>query len=249
MKADSDLKEPMISVVIPAHNEQNFIKACLLSLKNQSFELPYEVIVVDNNCTDSTVEIANSFRVRIVKERTPGISAAREAGTAAAKADIIAQIDADSIADKKWLAEIYRTLKSNPKIVGVAGPSFDEGWTRSRRNRAVDFFVFKICATIIRNTPFRGHNIAFRKSAWQKSGGYRPEVQYLDDVDFGRRLRKTGKILYNPNQKVLTSSRREKGMGWWGWIWMSIKCGWKLYMTPGNKKIRNHSMEKYSNKS
>ena len=56
----------MISVVIPAFNEENLIRECLESLKNQDFTGGYEVIVVDNGSNDNTFQIARDAGVKVV---------------------------------------------------------------------------------------------------------------------------------------------------------------------------------------
>jgi len=58
----------MISVIIPVFNEEKFLPRCLESLKNQKFK-DFEIIVVDNNSTDKTAEIAKKFNVILVSEK------------------------------------------------------------------------------------------------------------------------------------------------------------------------------------
>ena len=62
---------PAISVVIPAFNEEKYLPACLEALKKQTFK-NYELIVVDNNSTDKTAQIAKKFGARVVKEKKQG---------------------------------------------------------------------------------------------------------------------------------------------------------------------------------
>ena len=52
--------DPKISIIIPAHNEENYIKKTLHSIKQQTYQ-NYEAIVVSNGCTDKTEEIVNKF--------------------------------------------------------------------------------------------------------------------------------------------------------------------------------------------
>ncbi|PIZ98690.1 MAG: glycosyltransferase family 2 protein, partial [Candidatus Levybacteria bacterium CG_4_10_14_0_2_um_filter_35_8] len=79
-----------VSVVVLAHNEEKYIKKCLDGLINQE-EKPDEIIIVDNNCTDKTIDICKEYSVRIVQEKTQGIIAARNTGFNAAKYDIISR--------------------------------------------------------------------------------------------------------------------------------------------------------------
>ncbi len=75
--------KPIISVVIPAYNEENYIEACLKSLRNQKTNVPYEIVVCDNNSTDRTVEIAKKYADKVVYERRQGIGYARNKGVSA----------------------------------------------------------------------------------------------------------------------------------------------------------------------
>ena len=60
-----------VSLVIPAYNEEKYMKDCLVHIMAQQVR-PDEIIVVDNNCTDKTVKIAKLFPVTIVKEPVRG---------------------------------------------------------------------------------------------------------------------------------------------------------------------------------
>ncbi|HYM80069.1 MAG TPA: glycosyltransferase family 2 protein [Candidatus Limnocylindria bacterium] len=83
-----DLK---LSVVIPCYNEQDGIREVIGRLPPSVDE----VIVVDNNCTDRTAEVALSLGARVVEERTPGYGAAYKAGLNAASGDVVITMDGD----------------------------------------------------------------------------------------------------------------------------------------------------------
>jgi glycosyltransferase involved in cell wall biosynthesis len=112
----------MISIVIPALNEEKFIGRCLESLKNQDFKDTYEIIVVDNGSTDSTAKIAGEMGARVVICPQKGVSYARQAGAQAALGEIIVQTDADTIYPRWWLARIQKQFTSHK--VPLASPYF-----------------------------------------------------------------------------------------------------------------------------
>jgi len=114
--------KPIISVVIPAYNEEKYIGDCLNSLKNQDFDGEYEIIVVDNNSTDNTRIIAEKSGVRVLFEPQRGVCAARQKGAKAAEGEIIVSTDADCVFAKNWLNNIYRALNEDKKIVAITGP-------------------------------------------------------------------------------------------------------------------------------
>ena len=114
--------EPLLSVVIPAYNEEKLLGRCLQAVSNQTFPREkYEILVIDNNSSDKTAEIAKNAGATVMhyKEKQ-GFSVAKQYGAAQAKADIIAFTDADSVPDKNWLGTAYQ-LMQNPKFVCIGG--------------------------------------------------------------------------------------------------------------------------------
>ncbi|MFH0875476.1 MAG: glycosyltransferase family 2 protein, partial [archaeon] len=87
---------PLISVIIPAYNEEKCITECLNSLKNQQFK-DFELIVIDNNSKDSTSKIAKQYTKKVFLCKEQGISSARNFGAKKAKGKILCFIDADGI--------------------------------------------------------------------------------------------------------------------------------------------------------
>lgn len=155
-----------ISVVIPCYNEQDSIARCLEALRVQTLK-PYEVIVVDNNCSDKTVAIARLFGARIVRETTQGLVAARNAGMNAARGDIIARIDADSVAAPHWVAQIAELL-TDESLQAVTGTGFFYDLPLKRfatwfRN----LFAVKLNHLLLGHDMLWGSNMAVRKGAWQ----------------------------------------------------------------------------------
>ena len=119
---DRDL--PSISVVIPSLLERaDGIDACLRSLAELDYP-DYEVIVVDNRSAGA--EPVQLPGVRVVRETRPGISAARNAGLAAANGDLIAFTDDDVEVDPGWLRAIASRFVEHPDeacVTGLALPS------------------------------------------------------------------------------------------------------------------------------
>jgi glycosyltransferase involved in cell wall biosynthesis len=113
-------KEPSLSIIIPVYNEENHIRRCLKAIAAQTVP-PDEVIVVDNNSTDKTVEIAKSFPfVRIVHEKKQGRVFARTCGFNASHCTILGRIDADSVIDTDWVDRV-RAHFAEKNIGGVTG--------------------------------------------------------------------------------------------------------------------------------
>ena len=112
----------LVSVVIPAHNEEIYLLSCLESIKNQDYAGEYEVIVVDNASTDNTPQIARDWGAKVVYEGRRSPACARQRGTQVAKGRIIAFIDADTQAPAHWLSTIVWRFLCEPETVVISGP-------------------------------------------------------------------------------------------------------------------------------
>lgn len=109
-----------VSIVIPAYNEEKIIKKALDSVINQ-VEAAEEIIVVDNNSTDKTAEIAKKLGVKVVREEKQGMTPARNRGFNTAKYDIIARIDADVVVPPDWVKRIRKNFETK-RIDALSGP-------------------------------------------------------------------------------------------------------------------------------
>jgi glycosyltransferase involved in cell wall biosynthesis len=111
---------PEISVVIPARNGASTLPALLRSLEAQTLGRDrFEVIVVDNDSSDPTAEVAASYGARVVHEPVANRSLARNRGVAAARAPLYAFTDADCAAHPCWLEELLRCAPSAPLVAGA----------------------------------------------------------------------------------------------------------------------------------
>ena len=99
----------LISVVIPAYNEEGYIGDLLNSIQAQIYK-DYEVIVVDSYSSDKTKEIAKKFGARVIETPKSNIATARNVGINAAKGEIIGLIDADYVLDKEVFEEVANPL-------------------------------------------------------------------------------------------------------------------------------------------
>lgn len=125
------------SLVIPVFNSEKTLEKSLVSARAQSLAFS-EIIVVDNNSSDASVELAKSFNVSVIHCETQGPSAARNAGWQAAQSELVAFIDSDVILDKYWLENMllifsYSNSASNstPNIVGAQSAIFPRATSAS----------------------------------------------------------------------------------------------------------------------
>jgi glycosyltransferase involved in cell wall biosynthesis len=197
------------SVVVPAYNEAAFIAETLRSLRHQDFTGPYEIVVVDNNSTDATADIARTFGVRVVEERVPGVCQARQRGLVEAAGEIVVSVDADTIYPPTWLSRIDAAFRSGAGVVGVAGPCRyrDAPWWIGGFTAA----LFGLVTAVYRATGWLGYvtatNTAFVRAAFD---GYDLNLtQGGDEFDLLRRLRKRGPVVWDRANEVATSPRRQ----------------------------------------
>lgn len=199
----------LISVVIAAYNEEKNLPKCLAALVSQNFpKEKYEIIVVDNNSSDKTAEIARSYGCEVIKEERQGNTFAVKRGMDSANGEIIAMVDADTIAEKNWLLDISKIFEDE-KIVGLTGM----GNVKSG-NKLFDLFEEKFYEYflnihfLIGKPHITGFNLAVRKSAYDKIGGLDARFTMSPDIDLGLRLGKVGKVVFDKNIKAVTSFRR-----------------------------------------
>lgn len=200
-----------ISVVIPVYNEEKYIGKCLESIASQ-IEKPDEVIVVDNNCTDKTVEIAQKFDVKIVKEKKQGMIQARNAGFNAAKYEIIARTDADAILPLGWISKIKEHFKDST-IGALSGPASYFGSSfMSKASIIISSAVFRGSGFLLGHPMLFGPNIGLRRSAWEKVKDKvcLSDREVHEDVDLAIHIAKITKIKFDQNLVIRTTRGRWK---------------------------------------
>lgn len=106
-----------ISVIIPLYNKEQFIKATLLSVLNQTFT-DFEVLLINDGSTDSSVDIVSSLdnkRIRLYSTENKGVSHARNYGVSKSTSDLIAFLDADDLWEFNHLENLHNLYTSFPK--------------------------------------------------------------------------------------------------------------------------------------
>jgi len=119
---------PKISIIVCTYNRADLLLGCLQALAIQMLDCElYEVVIVDNNSTDNTQEIAhrviaNNVNFRIVSESKQGLSHARNCGWQEAVGEFIAYIDDDAKAEPDWIMQMYSFIKCNSTVEAFGGP-------------------------------------------------------------------------------------------------------------------------------
>lgn len=199
-----------ISVVVPAYNEEKYLPHCLHSLKKQDHQ-PDEIIVVNNNSTDKTEEIAKAFNVTVKREKKQGMIFARNTGFNASTGDVIARCDADTLLPSDWIKKIH-TIYQSSVVDALSGPIvFYEYGPQTSFFSLMYVFVTR---TVRLNKPILlGPNMAIRKTAWEeiKNSVCLDDKQVHEDIDLAIHLEKKGKhIVFDQSLVVKISGRRLK---------------------------------------
>lgn len=210
-----DVASPRFSVVIPAYNEESMIGQCLDSLRAQDFDGSVELIVVDNNSTDATAEIAAAHGARVVREQRPGVVWARQTGFEAARGTYVITTDADTLFTPSWLSRIDAACREHPDAMLVAGPcSYVDGpnWV-PMMERTVFGIVNRRHERTGKVIYVSATNLCFRRDRFD---GYNTSLtQGGDEVDVLYQQRAKGKVVWLADNPTLTSGRRlERGFAY-----------------------------------
>jgi glycosyltransferase involved in cell wall biosynthesis len=211
----------ILSVIIPAHNEECYLANCLRSVaqelgENQSVGR-FELIVVVNACTDRTAEIAASFPgVRVVYEPRKGLTRARQRGLEEAQGEILAYVDADTRMPQGWIQRVLNAYRSNHQVVCVSGPYIFYDMSSSVVASLTKLYWFLIVRPAYWLTRYMviGGNFAARRTALVDIGGFDTTIAfYGEDVDIARRLAETGIVVFDMALVMETSARRFRAEG------------------------------------
>lgn len=190
----------MITVIIPAYNEESYIKATIKRLwEFDEDNLLEEIIVVDGGSTDKTVEKAKSEGVTVVSSLKKGRAAQMNCGASAAKGGILYFLHADTIPPKGYTSDIITAVNAGYSA-GCYRLSFDYNhWFLKANCWFTRFDVDSI--------RFGDQSLFVTKNKFGEVGGFCEKHIVLEDQDIIRRLKKIARftVMQKP---VLTSSRK-----------------------------------------
>ncbi|WP_375452123.1 glycosyltransferase family 2 protein [uncultured Devosia sp.] len=208
-----------LAFVIPAYNEEALIGKCLQSVMAEiaRSQADAQIIVVNNASTDRTGEIARSFTgVRVVDEPKKGLVNARDAGFAASEgAELVANIDSDTMVPPGWIDTVLQQFGRDPKLVCLSGPYVYYDMSPWSRLLVTAFYGLTYAIYILNRYLLRvgsvvqGGNFVFKRAAWAAVGGYDRSIQFFgEDTDVAVRLSKVGSVKFTFALKMKTSGRR-----------------------------------------
>ena len=173
-----------LSIVIQAYNKEKYLPACLegvLAEIGRSLDpASVEVIVVDNGGTGRIAEVARSFPgIRVMREPKTDLTRARRKGSAEARGEILAYVDADTRMPPGWITRMLHVLETDGRIVCVGG----------------SYFYYEA-------SPLEGALIAV-------GGFDTAIAFYGEDTNIARRLYASGKVKFLMHLRPITHSHQD----------------------------------------
>ncbi|GAA4283626.1 glycosyltransferase family A protein [Brevibacterium daeguense] len=211
-EAETSLREADVccSVVVPVRDDADHLARFLDALALQT-RAPDEIVVVDNDSSDRSADIARSRGARIVRETQVGIPFAAAAGYDAATGDIVIRADADTLPPRDWIAQLLERLDQDPRAVAVTGSGRFYGLPALFGDVASAVYMGSyLCAAglALGHLPLFGTNLAFRRIWWnQVKDDVHLDAGVHDDMDLAFRVRAHERVLFAPSIRVGMSPR------------------------------------------
>ncbi len=204
-----------ISFIIPAYNEEAYLKECLESISRLPTGAIEEIIVVDNGSTDRTAEVARTFpNVKVLSEPTKGVAHARQKGLNESTGGLVAFIDAATRVPIAWITRALAAFENDPSVVSVSGPFMYYDFSPRENILAKIYWIFAWWAYLLIRYLAVGSNLMVKRSALAAIGGFDTTIAfYGDDTNIARRLKSQGRVIFDRDLVVYTSGRRLKKDG------------------------------------
>jgi len=212
----------MISVIIPAHNEQNYLPRTLEALSRQKYQW-FEVIVVANGCADATAEAARGRCHRLIVLSQKSLGVARNLGARMAKGDLLLFLDADTelepmtlrvIAEQFSPADAAGTIKGRPDSPNAA----------YRLVYALKNFFHRSAL----HCGSSGVILCWRKD-FLRIGGFDEGLEVRENSELIWRLKRFGRYKYLGEVTATTSMRRYEQVGFGRMIWLWVKLWFQTH--------------------
>ena len=195
-------KSPIVSIVLPFHNEAATLDECLDSIQAQTFS-DFELLAIDDASDDQSVEmleqrVRRDARIRLLHSPGRGVVSALNHGLSQARSHLIARMDADDIMHPDRLQRQYDFLQANPMValLGTQVRLFPEsevqaGYREYIRWQNSCLEPHDIAGDIYIESPFAHPTVMFRREVVQALGGYR-QGPFPEDYDLWLRLHHAG---------------------------------------------------------
>jgi glycosyltransferase involved in cell wall biosynthesis len=207
----------MISVVIPAHNEESYLGPTLETLRRQNYGW-FEVIVVANGCTDATAEVARGRCHRLIVLSQKNLGVARNLGARMAQGELLFFLDADTTVEPMTLRRVAEDFTRQDAAGTMQG--------RPNRREFKYRLVYALKNFLHASSLHRGSSgvIICWKDYFVQAGGFDEKLEVRENSHLIRRLRRFGRYRYIGDIAATTSMRRyeQRGFGRVIWLWITL---------------------------
>ncbi len=190
MEKDIELKT--ISVIIPMYNSFNTIERALLSIINQSYKGPLEIIVVNDGSKDNSIDKVNSIineypleNIKLISQENGGVSKARNTGLKNSTGSLIALLDSDDAWFEQKLEEQVKLIENN-KNIDFLGASFKGFGIKNRENELIKI-TFN---DLLFKNYFQPSTILFKREILNKVGFFDENQRYAEEGNYFLRIAK-----------------------------------------------------------
>src|SRR5579862_5728554 len=216
LDGSSDYSFPVISIIIPAHNEEDYLGATLDGLNRQDYP-EYEIVVVANGCRDRTAAIAHRMCHRLVTLSQRNLGVARNLGARIANGELLVFLDADTILEPgalRVIAEEFTEGNAGGTLKGL--PDSDRFAYR---------LIYWLKNFIHRFVVHNGSSgvILCWKQDFTRVGGFDEQLELRENSDLIRRLKRFGSYRFINTTTATTSMRRYERRGVKRIVWLWIK--------------------------
>jgi glycosyltransferase involved in cell wall biosynthesis len=207
----------MISVIIPAHNEEDYLQETLEALCRQSYGW-FETIVVANGCTDRTTQVARGRCHRLIVLSQKSLGVARNLGARMAQGDLLLFLDADTTLEPMALRRIAEDF----------APADAAGTIKGRpENQCLAYrlmYALKNLAHYCALHPGSSGVVFCWKRHFISAGGFDEGLEVRENSELIRRLIRFGPYRYIGDISATTSMRRyeQRGIPRMVWLWIGI---------------------------
>ena len=184
------MAKPLVSVVIPVYNMEEFLEETLDSVLSSDYP-NFEVIVMDDGSKDRSLEIAESYKsryenVRVYTQANSGVATARNHAISKAGGVYILPVDADNRISKELIHSAVDILESDPEVKVVCPRAEFFG------DRSGEWVLPPFSLSLLARKNMMDTCAVYRKSEWERIGGYCAEIVAREDWEFWISMLKDG---------------------------------------------------------
>ena len=193
------MKKKLISVIIPAYNEEGYISKTLEAIKNQKYQ-PIEIVVIADSCTDKTKSIASKYTDNLYEINERRIAKARNYGAKKANGQILVFNDADTLFSENYLE----------KIAEFCSEKRDYGCAKmlSETKNPLHILHSKILNYHSKYNHYFHGNFFISKDLFFQFNGFQEKMIKGEDTDLAERLKGKGNYHFLEESHIIPSMRK-----------------------------------------